>query len=235
MPLFTFRDDSSQLSNLQSSSSAALFRLARAARLRRIRPRECSLARLDSRATLFIVGGGSQPPELVRRFVSLAGGPGRARIVVMPMASGSTEAGQEKADDLRALGADAFVLNLTRAQAESDSVARLLDDVTGVWFSGGDQVLLAPVLLGTPVLEAIHRRYREGGRDRRNLRRSRGHVRLDDHRRADARRRGHRWLLWGRVPAGCTADHRHSARPGFSSERHRGSALFSSGSGTTGS
>ena len=116
----------------------------------------------SARGHLFIVGGGSQPPELVRRFVDLAGGPGRARIVVMPMASGSTEAGQEKADDLRALGADAFVLNLTRAEAESDSVARLLDEVTGVWFSGGDQVLLAPVLLNTPVLEAIHRRYREG-------------------------------------------------------------------------
>ena len=115
-----------------------------------------------ARGHLLIVGGGSQPPELVRRFVDLAGGPGRARIVVMPMASGSDEAGQEKADDLRALGADAFVLNLTRAQAKSDSVARLLDDVTGVWFSGGDQVLLAPVLLDTPVLEAIHRRYREG-------------------------------------------------------------------------
>lgn len=112
---------------------------------------------------LLIVGGGSQPPELVRHFVDLAGGSGRARIAVIPMASGSPgKAGREKVEDLRALGADAFSLNLNRKQAESDSAARLLDNVTGVWFSGGDQVRLAPVLAGTPVLAAIKQRYREG-------------------------------------------------------------------------
>ena len=39
-----------------------------------------------NRGTLFIVGGGAQPPALVARFVSLAGGP-RARIAILPMAS----------------------------------------------------------------------------------------------------------------------------------------------------
>lgn len=112
---------------------------------------------------LLIVGGGRQPDELVAHFVALAGGPGRARIAVLPMASGdAAETGREKAEQLRDFGAEAFSLDLSRGQAESDSVAAMLDGATGIWFPGGDQARLTRVLLDTPVLEAIHRRYREG-------------------------------------------------------------------------
>ena len=112
---------------------------------------------------LLIVGGGQQPAELVTRFVELAGGADRARIAVLPMASGEPEAsGQEKADELRGLGADVFVLNLTREQAMTDSAARLLDGATGIWFTGGDQSRVTPVLRGSPVLEAIRARWRAG-------------------------------------------------------------------------
>ena len=119
-------------------------------------------ARPASRGTLLIVGGGAQPPALVERFVQLAGGPGRARIAVVPMASGTEGAGKEKAEDLRKLGAEAFVLDLTRAQAETDSAARMLEGVTGIWYGGGDQVRLARVLAGTPTLRAMRARYEAG-------------------------------------------------------------------------
>jgi cyanophycinase len=115
------------------------------------------------RGHLLIVGGGQQPPALVARFVELAGGPGRARIAVLPMASGEPEtSGREKAEELRGLGADAFVLQLTREQAMTDSAARLLDGATGIWFTGGDQSRVTPVLRGSPVLEAIRARWRAG-------------------------------------------------------------------------
>lgn len=115
------------------------------------------------RGHLLIVGGGRQPPELVARFVELAGGPGRARIAVLPMASGEPEAsGREKAEELRGLGAETFVLQLTREQAMTDSAARLLDGVTGIWFTGGDQSRVTPVLRGSPVLDAIRARWRAG-------------------------------------------------------------------------
>lgn len=115
------------------------------------------------RGHLLIVGGGAQPEALVRHFVELAGGPGRARIAVVPMASSEAQAtGDEKAEELRGLGAAVTVLNLTRAQAESAGAARQLDSVGGIWFTGGDQSLLVPVLQGTPVLEAIRARYRMG-------------------------------------------------------------------------
>lgn len=112
---------------------------------------------------LLIVGGGSQPEALVQQFVDLAGGSGKARIAVVPMASSEAQAtGDEKAEELRGLGATVTVLNLVRAQAESAQYARQLDSMTGIWFTGGDQTLLVPVLIGTPVLEAIKARYRAG-------------------------------------------------------------------------
>jgi cyanophycinase len=80
------------------------------------------------------------------------------------MASEDAQAsGDEKAAQLRDFGADAFVVVLTRAQAESGSSARRFDDVTGIWFTGGDQTRLAPILLGTPALRAMHGAYERGG------------------------------------------------------------------------
>jgi cyanophycinase len=118
---------------------------------------------LQAQGTLYMVGGGPQPPELVQEFVDLAGGRGKARIVVFAMASASgLESGEEKAKDLRELGADARNVWVTREQAMTDSVAKLLDGATGIWFGGGDQVRLADLLRGTPTERAIHARYAAG-------------------------------------------------------------------------
>ena len=116
-----------------------------------------------ARGTLQIVGGGPQPPALVQQFVELAGGRGRAKIAVFAMASGSGErSGEAKAADFRALGADARNIWITREQANTDSVAALLNDVTGIWFGGGDQNRLARVLRGTRVESALRARYQTG-------------------------------------------------------------------------
>lgn len=115
-----------------------------------------------ARGTLLIVGGGQQPRELVQQFVDLAGGAGHARIAVFPMASGDPTAGPEKAAELDSLGAHAFVLNVTKAQANTDSVVKLVNGATGIWFVGGDQARLTAQLLGTAALRAIHDRYRAG-------------------------------------------------------------------------
>jgi len=132
-------------------------------------PAGCASARAGSapasapagRGTLLIAGGGPLPASVTGRFVALAGGPGRARIVIFPMASGDTTAGRSLAAEWRAMGADARVVRLTRAQA-TDSAARLLDSATGVWFGGGDQNRLTAAIGGTPVERAIHARYAAG-------------------------------------------------------------------------
>lgn len=112
---------------------------------------------------LLIIGGGKRGAAIMEKFVALAGG-SRARVVVFPMASGyAHEVGPEQAQELLALGCgEARALNLTRSQADSDSVLALLAGVTGVFFSGGDQSRLTAVLKGTRVEGRLHELYAAG-------------------------------------------------------------------------
>ena len=126
-------------------------------------PQPSVAASAPTRGTLQIVGGGPQPPALVRQFVDLAGGPGRASILVFAMASAAGErSGEAKANDLRERGASARNVWITREQADADSIVALVDSATGIWFGGGDQNRLARVLRGSRVEMAIRRRYRAG-------------------------------------------------------------------------
>lgn len=124
-------------------------------------PRPAS-ASAPSRGTLLIVGGGPIPDAILERFVALSGGPGRARIVIYPMASESTDAGVELAETFIKLGASAERQVLTHEQADTDAAAASLADVTGIWFGGGDQSRLTAALLDTKVEAAIAARYRAG-------------------------------------------------------------------------
>ena len=110
-----------------------------------------------------LVGGGVRPAALMMRFVDLAGGPGRARIAVVPLASAEPAAsGAVLERELDSLGADAFVVLLRGAEANTADAVRLLDSATGVWFGGGDQSRLTVALAGTASLDAIRARYRAG-------------------------------------------------------------------------
>jgi cyanophycinase len=114
------------------------------------------------KGTLLIVGGGPIPDAILERFVALAGGAGRARIVIFPMASEHADAGIEIAVDFEKLGASAERIVLNREQANTDEAARRLEGVTGIWLGGGDQSRLTAALLHTKVEAAIAARYRAG-------------------------------------------------------------------------
>ena len=113
---------------------------------------------------LFIVGGGNRTSELMSRFVELAGGRDRARIVVLPMASAEpADTGREQAQEIQALGVrDVSSLIFTREQAENETDAARLDGATGVFFSGGDQSRLTEILNGTAALRKIKQLYQDG-------------------------------------------------------------------------
>jgi cyanophycinase len=115
------------------------------------------------RGTLLIVGGGTQPHSLVQEFIDLAGGRGQARIAILPMASEESAAsGKDKKAELDSMGADAFVVDVTREQADADSIVKLLRTATGIWFPGGDQARLTAHLQGSAALRTIQERYRDG-------------------------------------------------------------------------
>jgi cyanophycinase len=115
-----------------------------------------------ARGHLLIVGGGPIPREITQRFVDLAGGRGNARIAVFPTASAVATTGPDKVAELRALGADAFVVAPTRATADADSIVRRLDSVTGIWFVGGVQDRITTAIKDTRVERAVRDRFLAG-------------------------------------------------------------------------
>jgi N-acyl-D-amino-acid deacylase len=111
---------------------------------------------------LLIVGGGPIPDAILERFVTLAGGPGKARIASVPMASSDPEAGVSIVQTFEKLGASAERIVLDRAAASTEEAAKKFDGLTGIWFGGGDQSLLTKAIGGTPVEKAIRARYLAG-------------------------------------------------------------------------
>ena len=113
--------------------------------------------------SLVIVGGGPRPPEIRQRFVDLAGGAGKANVIVFAMASEECrEGGDDEVATLRAIGVDAESRCLTRAEADADSNVARVSQATGIWFGGGDQSRLTGILKGTRVEQAMHERYAAG-------------------------------------------------------------------------
>lgn len=112
---------------------------------------------------LVIVGGGPRPPEIRQRFVDLAGGAGKANVIVFAMASEECkEGGDDEVATLRTMGVDAESRCLTRAEADADSNVARVSKATGIWFGGGDQSRLTGILKGTRVEQAMHDRYAAG-------------------------------------------------------------------------
>jgi cyanophycinase len=113
---------------------------------------------------LFIIGGGSRPESMMKKFVALAEGFKSGKIVVFPMASATPdESGTSQAAEFKKVGAkDAVSFNLTREQALKEENAAILNDAGGVYFTGGDQARVTKVLLGTPIQKKLLEIYENG-------------------------------------------------------------------------
>jgi cyanophycinase len=117
---------------------------------------------------LVICGGGRLPESARQEFVKLAGGP-KAKIVVIPTASGDADgpptALAEFLEPWTRRGVASAVLLHTRSRARADEsgFTRPLEEATGVWFSGGDQSRVTDAYLGTAVERALHGVLERGG------------------------------------------------------------------------
>src|SRR5438105_935494 len=88
---------------------------------------------------LVIIGGGHRPTSITQRFIELAGGPTRARLVMIPLASeDAAETGRHAVDEFKQLG----VAQVEVLPIEPQLAARAIEKATGVYLSGGDQVRL---------------------------------------------------------------------------------------------
>lgn len=120
-----------------------------------------------SSGTLIIIGGGEDregPGDVLREVVRLSG-EASARIVVMTAA---TEHPEEMAEEYRRAFGKLGVRDVRhvdtpgRAEADDPARARVIEDATCVFFTGGDQNRITEFLKGTRCDEAIRRRYGEG-------------------------------------------------------------------------
>jgi cyanophycinase len=100
---------------------------------------------------------------ILSAFVNLAGGPD-ARVAIVPTASSIEEAGERYKALFLGMGAEsADVLYLPdRAAAASPEVAEILDEVTGIFLTGGNQMRLASIVAGTPLARKVKQRNKEG-------------------------------------------------------------------------
>lgn len=119
--------------------------------------------------TRILAGGGRLPEAVYTRFLELAGGPERARIVLIPTASQSADTPQGLERTL-ARWRDAHpghrfeVLHTRdRAVADSDAFVAPLRAATGVWLGGGAQKNLADAYLGTRVETELQALLARGG------------------------------------------------------------------------
>ncbi len=121
----------------------------------------------ESRGTLFAIGGAEaklRRRTVLRAFLEAAGGV-EARIAVVPSAS---SLGREVVEVYQAvftaLGAASVVATRpeSRVDARDPELAATLDDVTGVFMTGGNQLKLSSFIIGTPFADAIEAAYRRG-------------------------------------------------------------------------
>ena len=116
--------------------------------------------------SLVIVGGAMRSPEIVDRFVQLAGGP-TARIVVIPTAGGQ-ESYDQSFGGLRpfqAAGVEHLTLRHTndRGEANSEAFVAAIREANGVWFTGGRQWRLVDSYMDTRTEEELWALLERGG------------------------------------------------------------------------
>lgn len=140
----------------------------------------------DIKGSLVITGGalGSSNRELYERFIELAGGKDKARIGIIPAASGKLTSSNDFKKDLIQYGVKAESIeilpvsnhdfkgtkedeSLWRENRNSLDLAEKIKGLTGVWFVGGDQTLITGSLLNedksnSQVLNSIWNIYKNG-------------------------------------------------------------------------
>lgn len=120
----------------------------------------------SERGFIIPIGGGEdrlKEMQIHRRFVELSGG-SDARIVVIPTASMLDETGEDYDRIFSSLGAGQVnVLPITRrTDCERPEFSEMLDNATGIFMTGGNQVRLSAILGGTLLVTKIRRRNAAG-------------------------------------------------------------------------
>jgi cyanophycinase len=120
----------------------------------------------ETRGWIVPIGGAENKEndrKILRRFVEVSGGE-RADIVVIPTASRMHETGPRYESLFSELGAERVtVMDFdTRRDCQEPNRLRRIEEASGIFFTGGNQLRLTALLGGTPVAQLIRKRNASG-------------------------------------------------------------------------
>lgn len=115
---------------------------------------------------LVIIGGAEDKEgecNVLARFFSLSGGRD-AKIAVLSTASADPHAGEQYRDIFTRMGAaEVRILAIrTREEAGQADIRHVLDDISGIFFTGGDQLRITSILGGSNLGNDLLRAYQNG-------------------------------------------------------------------------
>lgn len=116
--------------------------------------------------TLIAIGGAVdfEEPVIFEEFIKRAGGP-KARIIVLPQASGVKDTGAEYVRVFQKLGVKQKPISLEfreRPKADDPRHIKAIRAATGVFIAGGTQMRLAFTIGGTKLEEELYKAYKRG-------------------------------------------------------------------------
>ncbi len=117
--------------------------------------------------TVIVIGGAEDKVRdrvILSRFIALAGGENATIAVISTASSLGLEAGLRYRQVFTELGArEVHTLHaVTRPQANDEAAVRAVQDATGIFMTGGNQLRLASTLGGTRLADSILDRFRLG-------------------------------------------------------------------------
>jgi cyanophycinase len=138
------------------------------------------------KGSLLIVGGalGSSNSAVYEEFIKLSGGKKKAKIGIIPSASGSLKSSNQFKEDLISYGVAETAIEILplsahdfsgteedesewKDNAQKKEITKKIKKLTGIWFVGGDQLKITETLLkgngkNTKALDEIWKVYRKG-------------------------------------------------------------------------
>ncbi len=127
----------------------------------------CSPGPIDQvnspKGSLFIIGGGSRPAEMVQDMIKLSGVDTAGYIAILPMASSEPDTSfYYAARQFREQGIDnIYDLRSGKGGLNTEKL-ELLENASMIYISGGSQGRFMDSIRNTNVFDAIHKAYRQG-------------------------------------------------------------------------
>lgn len=129
------------------------------------------MSKKEGKGILIAVGGGESSNitddslKIVKMFLELSGGSGKARIVVMTVATDDPEDAEARYREvfgrLKFTNFE-FLKIADRSESYDESTLKKIDDATGLYFTGGSQLHVTALTGGTPLHQLILDKFKKG-------------------------------------------------------------------------